>query len=240
MSIWDPSTLSPSKPPPPPTTTKATSNRCFQRRFCISTFSDWRIVVGHAWKSLGCLELGRKWMSFLQRGPLPTSFFGIGAHHFTFFGVLFHPRQTHLFSAISIPNLYNEPGSPSHWSWTSHVGGWTNPFEKYYIIKMHQNASFPQFSGEKSNKNSWNHHLVLFSVESTGWKNLPQWSSSKKSRATRSYKTLLPSRLSSSTKLSFHSHDSKENINSSIQWSYLYAARLPNQDIILSIQFKLI
>ena len=32
------------------------------------------------------------------------------------------------------------------------VGGWTNPFEKYYIIQI---GNLPQVTGEK---NIWNHH----------------------------------------------------------------------------------
>ena len=49
-------------------------------------------------------------------------------------------------------------------------------------------------------KNFWNNHLIFCWVESTGWKNPSRWSSSKKSRAIRWCKTLLPSRLSSLNK----------------------------------------
>ena len=36
------------------------------------------------------------------------------------------------------------------------VGGWTNPFEKYYIVKL--GFIFPKFRGEKKNYLSC-HHL---------------------------------------------------------------------------------
>ena len=53
--------------------------------------------------------------------------------------------------------LQEEEGSTKKSSDTSPIGGWTNPLEKYYVVKLDHS---PRWNGvEKTKENTWKHQL---------------------------------------------------------------------------------